>query len=187
MTKSSSTAGYVVKLTLILFLVAAIVALLLGGVNAITKDKITALNAEKTAAAITEVLTSTAQPEQLSDVSDESGLVTALYKMGDDGYAVEIVVGGSQGDIDMMVGIAADGTVSGISFIAMSETSGLGDVAAKDNAKGEAFRSQFSGLSGQLAVNKDGGEIDALTGATVTSRAITTGVNAALSCVAGLS
>ena len=95
--------------------------------------------------------------------------------------------GGSQGDITMMVGVDADGAVSGISFIKMSETSGLGAVAAQDNTKGEAFRSQFVGKTGTVAVTKDGGEIDSLTGATVTSRAVSTGVTAALACVANFS
>ncbi len=81
----------------------------------------------------------------------------------------------------MVVGIAADGAVSGVSIISMSETSGLGANAAK-----EGFRSQFAGKSGTLAVNKDGGEIDAITGATITSRAVTRGVNAALAAVAEL-
>ncbi|MEA4964237.1 MAG: RnfABCDGE type electron transport complex subunit G [Oscillospiraceae bacterium] len=186
MTKQTSTAGYIAKLVLILFLITAIVALLLGGVNAITKDKIAKINQEKTAEAIRTVLSSQAEPETLADYADETGLVKAVYRMAEDGWAVEIVVGGSQGDIDMMVGINADGTVSGISFVSMSETSGLGAVAAQSSQKGASFRSQFVGKSGELAVNKDGGEIDALTGATITSRAVTTGVNAALTCVAAL-
>ena len=186
MTKQSS-AAYVLKLTVILFLITAVVAVLLGGVNAITKDRIAAINEEKTAKAIRAVLDSEASPEAVTGYTDETGLVTAVYQMGDDGCAVEIVVGGSQGDITMMVGVDADGAVSGISFIKMSETSGLGAVAAQDNTKGEAFRSQFVGKTGTVAVTKDGGEIDSLTGATVTSRAVSTGVTAALACVANFS
>jgi len=63
----------------------------------------------------------------------------------------------------------------------MSETSGLGANAAK-----ESFRSQFAGKSGSVAVTKDGGDIDALTGATITSRAVASGVNSALAAVAEL-
>ena len=128
--KKNSSAGYILKLTLTLFVITAVVAVLLGAVNAITKDPIADYKAQKTAEAIREVLPSDAEPEELSDYTDESGAVTHFYKVGEDGYAVELVVGGSQGDIDMMVGVAADGTVSGISFISMSETAGLGAVAA---------------------------------------------------------
>ena len=108
----------------------------------------------------------------------------ALYKVGEDGFAVKVLVGGSQADLEMMVGIAADGTVSGVSFISMSETPGLGAVAAQNSEKGQAFRDQFIGAAGSVAVTKDGGTIDSLTGATVTSRAVATGVNAALACAA---
>ena len=187
MSKQNSTGAYIARLTLILFLITAVVALLLGAVNAITKDRIAALNAQKTADSIRTVLESDAEPEAVTDFRDDTGLVTAVYHMGEDGYAVEIVVGGSQGDIDMMVGVDAQGAVSGISFISMSETSGLGAVAAQNSAKGEAFRSQFTGKTGSVAVTKDGGDIDALTGATITSRAVANGVNAALGCVANFS
>ena len=186
MTKQSS-AAYVLKLTVILFLITAVVAVLLGGVNAITKDRIAALNEKKTAEAIRAVLDSEASPEAVTDYTDGTGLVTAVYKMGDDGYAVQIVVGGSQGDITMMVGVDAGGAVSGISFISMSETSGLGAVAAQNSSKGGAFRAQFVGKTGSVAVTKDGGGIDSLTGATVTSRAVATGVSAALACIANFS
>ena len=86
----------------------------------------------------------------------------------------------------MMVGIDKDGKVLGISIISHTETAGLGAVAAANNAKGEAFREQFVGMSGSVAVSKDGGEVDALTGATITSRAICDGINAALACVENL-
>ena len=83
----------------------------------------------------------------------------------------------------MMVGIGKDGKVLGISIISHTETAGLGAVAAAENTKGQAFRDQFIGMGGSLSVTKDGGQVDALTGATVTSRAICAGINAALECV----
>lgn len=184
MTNETSTVSYVLRLTVILLVITVVVAALLGGVNALTAAPIEKINKQKTANAIMEVLTSDAEAEEITDYVDDTGLVTTLYQVGDDGYVAKIVVGGSQADIEMMVGVAADQTVSGISFISMSETPGLGAIAAQDGVKGEQFRDQFVGLSGTLAVNKDGGEIDSLTGATVTSRAVTTGVNAALACVA---
>lgn len=178
---------YILRLTAILLAVTAAVALLLGGVNALTEGRIADLTAEKTAEAIRTVLPSEAEPLALEEFPDETGCVDAVYRMGDDGWAIEVVVGGSQADIRMMVGVLADGTVSGISFIKMAETPGLGDVAKQATAKGEAFRDQFIGVGGAVAVTKDGGTIDALSGATVTSRAVVNGVNAALACAAGLS
>ena len=179
-----TSAGYILKLTLILFVITAVVAVLLAGINALTAKPIADYTLKKTADAISLVLPSEAAPEEIADFADESGMVTTLYKVGEDGYAVKVTVGGSQADIEMMVGVAADGTVSGVSFISMAETPGLGAIAAQDSEAGRSFRDQFIGKSGSVAVTKDGGEIDSLTGATVTSRAIATGVNAALDCVA---
>lgn len=87
MKKEASTAGYLLKLTLILFAITAVVAILLGAVNAVTADRIAAIQAEKTAEAIRTVLPSEAEPEQLTAYEDETGLVTAVYRMGGDGYA----------------------------------------------------------------------------------------------------
>ncbi|MDO4750036.1 MAG: FMN-binding protein, partial [Eubacteriales bacterium] len=64
------------------------------------------------------------------------------------------------------------------------ETPGLGAVAAASTDAGVAFREQFVGTTGNLTVNKDGGTIDAITGSTVTSRAVTNGVNSAVEAAA---
>ena len=119
------------------------------------------------------------------DFSDESGLVSVVYK-GEAGYAVQVAPAGFDGPIDMMVGVDFDGNILGISIISHTETAGLGAVAAATTSAGEAFRSQFVGQSGSVSVKKDGGSMDAITGATITSRAICTGVNAALDCVANM-
>ena len=86
----------------------------------------------------------------------------------------------------MMVGVDNEGKVLGISIVSHTETAGLGAVAAATTSAGEAFRGQFVDQSGSVAVTKDGGTLDAITGATITSRAVCVGVNAALDCVAGL-
>lgn len=169
----------IAQLAVTLLAISAVCALLLGLVNLITADKIAAAKAEKTAAAKQLVLAADTY-EPMSFV-DDSGLVVAMDRAGDAGYVVQVRPSGFGGLIDMMVGVNADGTVSGVSIISMSETSGLGS-----NAKKDWFREQFVGGSGTLRVNKDGGDIQALTGATITSRAVTNGVNAALAAVAAL-
>ena len=88
--------------------------------------------------------------------------------------------------LTMMVGVSPEGKVLQICVVSHTETAGLGAVAAAKGSAGVAFRDQFVGLSGEVGVTKDGGTIDAITGATVTSRAVCTGVNAAVSCVAAL-
>lgn len=171
--------GYFLKLALTLLIISAVVACLLGLTNYITADKIAEITAQKTAASMEEVLPADSYTE-LAYTGAEAN-VAAVYQAGDNGFVVEVTPSGFGGAIDMVVGVGTDGTVTGVSIVSMSETSGLGANASKD-----AFRSQYVGLSGELAVNKDGGEIDALTGATITSRAVTDGVNTALRVAAEL-
>ena len=182
--KTENTVLYILRLALTLFLIAAVVAAALAGVNSITKPVIDRLNAEKTQKAIEAVLPG-GFDEELTAFDNQGGLVSKVYK-GEKGYALEVLPSGFDNTITMMVGIDNEGKVLGISVVSHTETAGLGAVAAAQTSAGEAFRSQFVGQSGSVAVTKDGGALDAITGATITSRAICAGVNAALECVASL-
>ena len=175
---------YVLRLAGTLLAITAIVAACLAGVNAITAPVIEELNAAKTQEAIMAVLPS-GFDSIVEDYEDASGIVSKIYK-GADGYAVEVGPGGFDNTITMMVGIDYEGKVIAISVVSHTETAGLGAVAADATPKGVAFREQFAGVSGSVSVSKDGGSIDAITGATITSRAVCAGVQAALDCVAGL-
>ena len=180
--KKENTALYILRLAVTLLLITAIMAGILALVNNITAPRIAALKAEKTQKAIEAVLPGGGEA---MEVPQGAKLVSALYGSGA-GYAVEVTPIGFDNTVTMMVGIAKDGTVLGISVISHTETAGLGAVAAAKNTAGEAFRAQFVGLSGSVSVTKDGGSVDAITGATITSRAICQGINAALECVKGI-
>ena len=182
--KKESNVMYILRLTVSLLLITGVVAAVLAGVNAITKPEIERMKAEKTQKAIETVLPG-GYEVQLSDFADETGLVSKVYK-GMNGYAFEVAPAGFDGAITMMVGVGHDGKVLGISIVSHTETAGLGAVAAAGTSAGETFRNQFSGLSGQVSVSKDGGTVEAITGATITSKAICEGVNAALACFANL-
>ena len=182
--KTENTVLYVLRLALTLFVITAVVAAALAGVNSVTKPVIDRLNAEKTQKAIETVLPG-GFDEELTSFDNQGGLVSKVYK-GANGYAFEVTPGGFDNTITMMVGVNNEGEVLGISVVSHTETAGLGAVAAAATSAGEAFRGQFVGQSGSVAVSKDGGAMDAITGATITSRAICVGVNAALACVAGL-
>ena len=98
------------------------------------------------------------------------------------GYALKIVASGSQGNIEMMVGVDAEGAVTGVSIVKNSETSGIGSkVMSNENGVLDQFIGK-SAADGMLSVGKN---VDAISGATVSSRGVTTGVNAALA-VAGV-
>jgi len=178
--KTESLVKYVLRLTVTLLLITGIVAAALAGVNAITKDAIAANQEKKTQDALAVVLPGV-QGLQKVELTGDTGIVGEVYTDGAS-YAVKVLPGGFDGEITMMVGIV-DGKVSGISVISHTETPGLGAVAAAQNAKGEAFRGQFVGQEGTLAVCD---QIDAMSGATITSNAVVTGVNAALDYVANM-
>lgn len=178
-----STVKYIVKLVVTLFLITAVVAAALGGVNAITADRIAAINAEKIQKAISQVLPGETNPAEAA-FTDSTGTVKKVWK-GESGYAVQVEPNGFGGAITMMVGVSNDGKVLGVQVVSHTETPGLGAKAAGDGAVATAFRNSFVGLSGNVTVSKDGGEADTLTGATITSRAVAAGVSAALAVKVG--
>lgn len=166
---------YILRLTFTLLLITAVVAGLLAFVNELTAGRIDELTRQKAEQAMREVLP--AQDYTPLDAALPQG-VTEAYRAGDAGYVVRVAPNGFGGAIDLMVGVKADGTVNGVAVIAHSETASLGA-----NCTREEFRAQYEGGAGPFAVGQDGGTIEALTGATVTSRAVTDGVNAALDFV----
>jgi electron transport complex protein RnfG len=181
--KTENNVMYIVRLAGTLLAIAAIVAALLAGVNMVTAPIIDQLNYEKTQAAINAVLPGGG--EEIA-FTDNTGMVAKVYK-SEKGYAVQVQPAGFDGTIDMMVGIDNEGKILGISIISHTETAGLGAVAAAKTSAGENFRGQFVGQSGSVGTAKRGtGSLDAITGATITSEAVCTGVNAALDCVANL-
>ena len=179
--KKQSAAKQIIVLTVTLLLITAGVAAALAGINLVTKDKIAAINVEKTNKAIKAVLGESAQPQVREDLLGKNKNVLGVWE-AENGYAVKVKTAGFN-NIVMMVGVSKTGEVLGINIITQSETAGLGDVAASKNAKGVAFRDQFVGKSGKLVVNKEGGEIEAISGATITSKGVIDGVNTALEFV----
>lgn len=183
--------------TLKIFLITAISGLLLGGVYVITKEPIALAEAAAKEAAYREVF---AEGNEFVNFTYDQEAANKL--LNDNGYASETIdeiveakdasgstIGyvftvttsaGYGGDITFSVGIKNDGTVNGYSVLSMSETAGLGAKAKED-----AFKSQFNNkLVDKFTVTKTGAtaenEIDAITSATVTSNAVTGGVNACL-------
>lgn len=184
--KKESTVMYVLRLTVTLLLITAFVAAALAGVNAITKDKIAAAQQEKADQAKNTVLgLQDATFTQATFTADDKVKGVYLPEGGDSSaYAVEVVTPGFGGDITMMVGIR-DGKVSGVVIVNQTETAGLGAIAADSGDEGVKFRNAFIGTESAVSVDKDGGSIDSITGATITSRAVADGVNAALSVKLG--
>lgn len=192
---------YLLTLTVTLFITCVIVAGLLGGVNAITKDKIAAINWEKTVQAMKAVVADPDNTEFSEAVENTAemneaaaaagGTLDSVYEVlvgGENaGYAIKVVASGSQGNIEMMVGVDGEGTVTGVSIVDNAETAGIGSkVMANDAlASGVGVLDQFQGKSAADGVLTVGTNVDAITGATVSTRGVAAGVNTALA-VAGV-
>ena len=167
-----------------LLVITAVSGGLLGLVYGMTKDAIAEVDAKKNEAAIQAVL-------PLENVTYEADTLTYNYEGVEmafpcnlayaqngnfNGAAVKTSEGGFGGKIDMMVGFLADGTIKGTSVLSHAETPGLGA-----NMTGK-FKDQFvdkNPASFKLTVTKDGGNVDAITAATITSRAFSKAVDKA--------
>jgi electron transport complex protein RnfG len=192
---------YLIKLTVTLFLTCVVVAGALGAVNMVTKGPIADINKAKTEAAMKAVV---ADPDNSTfsdalELTEEmkaaalagGGTLTEAYEVqvggAAAGHALKIVASGSQGNIEMMVGLDADGVVTGVSIVKHSETAGIGTKVADNEptATGVGVLDQFQGMSAADGTLSVGSNVDAISGATVSSRGVTAGVNAAV-CVAGV-
>ncbi|MBQ4491403.1 MAG: FMN-binding protein [Pyramidobacter sp.] len=183
---------FILKVAGTLTAICLVVAALLGAVNAVTKDKIDAINKANTEASLKAVAANATEfPQlQLTDAmtgaaSANGAKVTEAYEVKEGGvrvgYAFKMVASGSQGNIEMIVGVDADNAVTGVSIVSNKETAGIGSKVMSNNAlpSGVGVLDQFVGKSGagSLVVGKT---VDAISGATVSSKGVTKGVNAAL-------
>jgi electron transport complex protein RnfG len=164
------------KLGAILLAITAIAGLILAFAHDITKAPIEAKAKADQAAAMKVVLEAEEFTELTDDITNEN--VTGLFeaKTGGNaaGYVFQVNSSGYGGKIELMVGINGEGAVSGIKILSHTETPGLGS-----KAEDPTFTAQFEGLpaEAELAVGSD---IQAITGATITSKAVTNGVNTAI-------
>ncbi len=98
------------------------------------------------------------------------------------GYAINLTTSeGYGGDITFSMGVQADGTLNGISILTISETAGLGMNATKDEFKGQFKEKQAEAFTVTKTGAAKENEINAISGATITSNAVTQGVNCGLS------
>ena len=182
----------IIKNTVIQTLITLIAGICLGAVYEITKEPIAqAQDAAKKEAWQQVFPDADANDFELIDVDQKAAdkaikdlgvkaTIDEVCTVGEEGYVVTVTdKEGYGGDIKITVGITADGTINGISILSITETAGLGMRATEP-----AFYEQYQGKQAEkFVVSKDGGDgepIDALSGATITSRAVTGAVNAAL-------
>ena len=173
------------NMALCLSLVCLVCSALLGGVYALTTEPIAQTNANLLKASIQAVLP---QGGELSEAKtiEVDGTVYEYYESVADGapvaYAVKSVTSGFGGALTLMVGVTPDGTIYNTSVLSHTETPGLGAKCTTD----EGFMAQWKGFDPSqkiLSVKKDGGDVDAITASTITSRAYTLAVKNACEVV----
>ena len=175
------SAKEIIKPTVSLFLTAAVVTLLLAVTNSVTAPKIEELQIKTVNETKSKVLPgadSFSDELTVSYNGTEYSYYEGYKNSQTAGYIFTTVSKGYGGDITVMVGVDASGSVEGIDFITISETAGLGMKADTDD-----FKSRYKGKSGVINVVKNSpgeNDIQALTGATITSNAVTQAVNTAL-------
>jgi electron transport complex protein RnfG len=170
------------NMVMCLFVVCLVCSAVLAVAYAVTKEPIEAAAAQKTSDAISVVLPSfDATPvESTIEVGGKQYSYYTATKAGQTvGYAITSVTNGFGGALSIMVGVTADGIVYNTSVLSHSETPGLGAKCTTD----QHFIDQFKGLNPAqkiLSVKKDGGDIDAITASTITSRAYTLAIKNAV-------
>lgn len=163
-----------------------------GGIYQLTKEPIEAAQAKKVNDAIAMVMPefdNTPSSEAIEkEVDGETVKIYPATLAGEPvGYAIETFSKkGFGGNMSLMVGFLPDGTIKDISVISHNETPGLGDKIQKSKSN---FAVQFEGKnpsSFNLAVKKDGGDVDAITASTISSRAFTDAVQRAYNVLQAL-
>ncbi|MBR0443140.1 MAG: FMN-binding protein [Clostridia bacterium] len=174
-----TTFASLARIAAVLTLICTLVAVLLAGVYALTNETYESnLLATKQKAIASLFAFETVDTEALPT---EGFAVEELYRVSKDGavlgYCANVKSAGFGGNIDMMVAVAPDGALLGVKIVAMSETPGLGSRAGED-AHLDQYKGAFAYGDGEYLTL--GEHVDAISGATVSSKAINAGVNAAL-------
>lgn len=175
------------NMSLCLLVICLVCSGLLAGVYALTAEPIAKAAAAKTVNAIAAVVPAfDGEPARASIALD--GMEYNYYSVSKDSsvvaYAIESSASGFGGELRLMVGVTADGIVYNTSVLSQSETPGLGAKCVEP-----AFSDQFrlwNPSEKKLLVRKDGGDVDAITASTITSRAYTDAIAKAVAVWAAI-
>ena len=163
------------NMVIVLTLIAVVAGLALGYVNSVTAGPIQEIKAQQLSDGIKAVLAADELKVEEPDTLDDGSVI---YRT-DKGVAVQATdPNGFGGKLTVLVGFNAEGLIQGYRVLETNETPGLGAKAGEwfqKGQKGDIIGKQ----AGNLSVTKDGGEVDAITASTITSRAFLRCVNAA--------
>ena len=170
--------------TVTLFAICLVASVLLGLTDKVTAPRIEKIAYETQQNAMKEVMPDAASFNEGKEIVLENGISVEYSKaLSSDGSIVGYAVtstgkGGYGGDIKLMVGVDISGKVTKVSVLEQEETASIGGKLMNQ----EAFLNRFIGVEGFAALKKNGGTVDAVSGATKTSTGLTDAVNNALLC-----
>lgn len=161
--------------------VCVVCALTLGIADLLTRDRIAANQEAWDLGALVEALPYGERYNKVNYTGSDA-TVEEVYRAEGVGWAIQVSPENSfNGGLTLMVGVNDNGTVAGVAVVDSKESEGLGD-----RVREPEFREQFVGKRGPVRVEADSGDIAAISGATVTSRAVCAAVNSALAAAAEL-
>ena len=174
----------IVQMIAVLLVVAAVCSAGVAAVYAMTKDTIAETNAKKLQKSLSEVLPEYDKTDTLTIKTDDGNAFCYIAQKGGQtvGYAIKTSnMTGYNGLVEVLTGFDNDGKIINTSATVLNETPGLGQKAAEPK-----FKDQFKGFEPSkktLKVKKDGGDVDAISAATITSRAYTLAVQQAFNAL----
>ena len=166
----------IIRPAIVLLVVCTAAALLLSVVNELTAARIAENQAAAENQAVRDLFGDGIETKELDGIPDYVKKIALVTRNGETlGWSVSVSPNGFGGNIDMVVGISADRKIIGVSITALSETPGLGSRVAE-----QSYLDGYAGLSGMIRLGEG---IDAISGATISSRSVLAGVNRALESV----
>ena len=177
--QKKSSAKAMILPPLVLAVICAVCCAFLARANMVTKDKIAAAEADAIQSSLQQ-LPDAGTFEEITDFTpenNEKATATGLYQDEKGQFAVLVTADGyNKGGLQVVIGVDKDGAVTGVSFVTVSETPGLG---TKVQSNPELLVDNLVGLSDETVVNG----VDNITGATYSSKGMKAAVNCALATV----
>lgn len=177
---NKETWSTIVKPVVVLVVICLITSTLLAFTNQTTAPIIAAAEAKAAAEAYAEVLPQ-ADGEFEPLTTTVENIAAVVRAANGTGYAVKAMGRGYGGDVPVVIGFDADGTILKVKFLQNSESAGFGMKLWDGNPAGPAFADSLVGKSGEVALKQDG--VDGISGATISSKAVVAAVNSAMACI----
>ncbi|MBQ7858551.1 MAG: FMN-binding protein [Faecalibacterium sp.] len=181
---TSSTFETIVKPIIVLTVICVITSALLAFTNSVTAPIIEAAELAAAQAAYQEVLPEADGFEDLTAQAPVEGVTAVMKATNGAGWCFQAEGKGYGGAVPVIISVDAEGNILAVKFMQNAESAGFGMKLWDGNAEGVAFADALKGKSGSVTLKADG--VDGITGATISSKAAVSAVNAALECVAAM-